>query len=106
VLLGNGRLYGGPYQVFPQADLRDGLLEVCLFPRMNWLTLARCGPQLLLRRNLPASVTQVFRAKSLTLTSPTPVPLEVDGELLGHLPATFSVEPSRLRVVVPQRATD
>ena len=101
VLIGNGSLYGGPFRVFPKADLRDGLLEVCVFPRVNWLTLARCGPQLLLWRNLPASATQVFRAESIALSSPAPVPLEVDGELIGHLPASFSVERSRLRVIVP-----
>jgi YegS/Rv2252/BmrU family lipid kinase len=101
VLIGNGRRYGGEYRVFPQADLRDGLLEVCVFPRVNWLTLARCGPSLLLRHTLPASITQVFRAESLTLSSPSSTPLEADGELLGHLPATFSVQRSRLRVIVP-----
>ena len=45
VLIGNGRFYGGPFRVFPQADLRDGRLDVCVFPRVTWLTLARCGPQ-------------------------------------------------------------
>ncbi|HWI60084.1 MAG TPA: YegS/Rv2252/BmrU family lipid kinase, partial [Bacillota bacterium] len=55
VLIGNGRLYGGPYQIFPKADLRDGLLEVCVFPQVNWFTLAHCGPHLLLRRRLPVS---------------------------------------------------
>jgi len=101
VLIGNGRLYGGQYPVFPQADLRDGLLEVCVFPRVNWLTLARCAPRLLLGATLPASVTQAFRAESLTLSSPTLTPLEADGEWLGHLPATFSLQRSRLRVLVP-----
>ncbi len=42
VLVGNGRLYGGSYRMFPGADLRDGLLDVCVFPRVNWLTLVRC----------------------------------------------------------------
>jgi len=101
VLIGNGRLYGGQFTLFPQADLRDGLLEVCVLPRVNWLTLARCGPGLLLNGRLPASATKCFRAESLTLTSPTPAPLEIDGELIGHVPATFSVEQLRLRVVVP-----
>jgi len=50
---------------------------------------------------LPASVTQSFRAESLTFSSPARTPLEVDGELIGHLPATFSVQRSRLRVIVP-----
>ena len=101
VLIGNGRLYGGPYRVFPKADLRDGLLEVCVFPRVNWLTLARCGPALLLRGGLPTSAAEVFQAESLTLASATPTLLEADGELIGHLPAAFSLERSRLRVIVP-----
>ncbi len=101
VLIGNGRLYGGQFTLFPQADLRDGLLEVCVLPRVNWLTLARCGPGLLLRGRLPASATKCFQAQSLTLTSASPAPLEIDGELIGHVPATFSIEQSRLRVIVP-----
>ena len=101
VLIGNGRFYGGPFRVFPQADLRDGRLDVCIFPRVTWLTLPRCGPSLLLRGTLPASATQVFQAESLTLSSPSVTPLEADGELLGHLPATFSLQRSHLRVIVP-----
>ncbi len=101
VLIGNGRLYGGQYRVFPQADLRDGVVEVCVFPRVNWLTLARCGPGLLLRGTVPASATESFQAESVTLTSPSRAPLEADGELLGHLPATFSLRRSGLRVIVP-----
>ncbi|HTL58481.1 MAG TPA: diacylglycerol kinase family protein [Candidatus Limnocylindrales bacterium] len=101
VLIGNGRLYGGPFRIFPKADLRDGLLDVCVLPRVNWFTLARCGPQLLVRGQLPASAAEWFQAQSLTLTASSRTPLEVDGELLGCLPAKFSIERSRLRVVVP-----
>jgi diacylglycerol kinase (ATP) len=60
VLIGNGRLYGGAFRIFPDADLRDGLLDLCVFPRVNWLTLAHCGPYLLLRGTLPASATTSF----------------------------------------------
>jgi len=101
VLIGNGRLYGGQYKVFPNADLRDGQLEVCVFPRVTWLTLARCAPGLLLSGTLPASAVELFQAESLALTSASPTPLEADGELIGQLPATFALERSRLRVIVP-----
>lgn len=103
VLIGNGRLYGGPFRLFPAADLCDGLLEVCVFPRVNWLTLARCGPQLLLRGDVPSSAIQSLRSESLTLTSPSPTPLEIDGELIGHLPARFSLKRGGLRVIVPEK---
>jgi YegS/Rv2252/BmrU family lipid kinase len=101
VLIGNGRLYGGQFRVFPDADLRDGLLDVCVFPRVDWMTLMRCGPGLLLKGTLPKGTTEAFRAESLTLASSTAAPLEVDGELVGKLPATFSLERSRLKVIVP-----
>ena len=101
VLIGNGRLYGGQYRLFPRADLRDGLLDVCVFPRANWLTLGRCGPSLLLSGSLPASVPMHFQADSLTLSSPAVTPLEVDGELIGHLPATVTLQRARLRVMIP-----
>ena len=101
VLIGNGRLYGGQYRLFPKADKHDGLLDVCAIPQVNWLTLARCVPSLLLRGTLPASAALAFQAESFTLASASPIPFELDGELIGHLPATFSVERSRLRVIVP-----
>jgi YegS/Rv2252/BmrU family lipid kinase len=101
ILIGNGRFYGGQFRIFPTADLRDGLLEVCVFPRVTWLTLMRCGPRLLLRGDLPTSVAHSFQSKSVTLTSPTPGALQVDGELIGHLPAVCSIGSTRLKVIVP-----
>jgi YegS/Rv2252/BmrU family lipid kinase len=101
VLVGNGRLYGGSFAVFPTANLRDQLLDVCVFPKANWLALARCGPNLLLQGTLPQNATQNFSAAAFTLTSPTAAPLELDGELVGHLPATFSLQRLALRVAVP-----
>jgi diacylglycerol kinase (ATP) len=103
VLIGNGRLYGGDYQLFPEADLSDGLLEVCVFPKANWYTLLRCGPELLLRHRIPASQVQVLRADSVILQSSDDTPVEVDGELAGRLPATFRVRPLALRVIVPSK---
>jgi YegS/Rv2252/BmrU family lipid kinase len=102
VLIGNGRLYGGQFTIFPRADLRDGLLEVCVVRNVGWVTLARCTPNLLLRRTLPPSRVKNFQAASFTLTSPGPAPFHVDGELVGQLPASFSVQPKALRVIVPK----
>ncbi len=99
VLLGNGRFYGGNFRVFPDADPRDGLLDVCVFPRAGWRTLFRCGPRLVTAFTLPPKAVRRLRAASVTLSSSPSVPFEVDGELAGHLPATFTVERQKLRVV-------
>ena len=100
-LVGNGRFYGGRYRLFPQADMRDGLLDVCVFPKANWLTLARCAGMILGGQGLPDGVAQTFRAQTVTLASPSPTPFEVDGENIGHLPATISIGGQKLRVVTP-----
>ena len=101
ILIGNGRYYGGPLEIFPQADLRDGLLDICILPRANWLTLLRCAPGLLARRQLPARAAQRFRAAAFELTSDILASFELDGEWVGNLPATFSVAREQLRVAVP-----
>jgi YegS/Rv2252/BmrU family lipid kinase len=101
VLVGNGRLYGGSFALLPRADLRDGVLDICVLPRADWLTLLRCAPGLLLRGKLPASVAQHLSAEKFELTSDSAAAFELDGEWIGKLPATFSIEREKLRVVVP-----
>jgi diacylglycerol kinase (ATP) len=101
VLIGNGRLYGGSFAVFPEAELSDGLLDVCVFPRVTWGTVAACAWGFLTSRLSKAGGARHFQAESFTLTSPTRTPFELDGEMVGELPARFSVQRRMLRVVIP-----
>ena len=101
VLVGNGQLYGGSFPILPRADLRDGRLDICVLPQVNWWTLLRSAPDLLLRGKLPASVAQHISAKTFELTSETAAAFELDGEWVGKLPVKFSIKREKLRVVVP-----
>ncbi len=102
VLLGNGKYYGGPFEVFPGAALGDGLLDATVFPQLSFAAMLRVLPGLLLRRKLSAGPAVGFlRGRDLELTSEPPAAFELDGEWVGYLPATFSVEPRALRVVIP-----
>jgi YegS/Rv2252/BmrU family lipid kinase len=101
VLLGNGRLYGGPFPLFAQGDLRDGLLDVRVFPRANWRTAVSVGWGIVTGRLARAGGSESFRADTLTLTSSGRVPLELDGEAVGELPATVRIQRQALRVIVP-----
>jgi len=101
VLIGNGRFYGGPFAVFPAADMHDGLLDFSVFPRLDGGTLFRCIAGLLTRRRLPEQFGQRVRAATGELVADTAVAFELDGEWAGRLPVTFSIERDRLRVIVP-----
>jgi YegS/Rv2252/BmrU family lipid kinase len=100
-LIGNGRFYAGRIPVFPHGDLRDGLLEVRVFLKVNWAVLARFGWSWLTERPFRQPGEVCFRAASVSLSSSSSVPFEVDGDCVGRLPATFSLRPKALRVIVP-----
>jgi YegS/Rv2252/BmrU family lipid kinase len=98
ILIGNGKFYGGQFEIFPPADLRDGFLDVCIFPRVDFPTLFRCAPDFLMRRKLPEQIVRRFRAEKFELICDSAA-FELDGEWAGNLPATFSAEREKLRVV-------
>lgn len=100
-LLGSGKFYGGAFHIFPEAHLSNGQLDVCVFPKVNWPALLKFAPGFLLRQKLSEHRVRRLRAEKIELTSATPAAFELDGEWVGHLPATFSVERQKLCVVVP-----
>lgn len=101
VLIGNGRLYGGDFKTFEDAAMDDGLLDVCVFPRVSFFTLFWCAFPLLLQRKLPRAAVRRFQAAEFTLSSANATSFEVEGELAGQLPVSFAVERRRLRAIVP-----
>jgi YegS/Rv2252/BmrU family lipid kinase len=101
ILVGNGRYYGGNFELFPQADLRDGVLDVTVFPKVNWEVLLRSGWGWLTDQLHASAGCQSFQAEGFALEAPSPVSFELDGENAGQLPARFTVQPRALRVLVP-----
>ena len=101
VLIGNGRYYGGRFPLFPGGNLRDGLLEVSVFTRANWLGILRAGWGLLIGQLYGPGGARHLRAESVSVFSPLPVPFHLEGENVGRLPAKFSVRRQSLRVIVP-----
>jgi len=100
-LLGNGKFYGGPFDIFPGANLNDGLLDACIFPRVNLQALLGLAPGFLLNRKFSEEKVRRLRAAKMELTSESPAAFELDGEWVGKLPVTFTIEREKLRVVVP-----
>lgn len=101
VLLGNGRYYGGSISVFPSANLRDGLLDVCVIPKLTWPSTAQILGGLLTGRVHRWSSALCLQTSQIRLASANRVILQLDGENTMPLPATLSVLPQALRVVTP-----
>ncbi len=101
ILLGNGRYYGGKWVFFPRASLRDGQLDLCVFPKVNCGQILRMSAGLALGRPTRFCAARHLQAAAFTLTSCGRVPLQLDGETVGELPATIFIQPKALRVIVP-----
>ena len=99
VLIGNGRYYGGSFELFPKADLQDGRLDVTVFPKVSWEVLVKSGWGWLTDQLHSAAGCQTCQAESFTLAAEGSVPLELDGDNVGHLPASFTVRRQALRVI-------
>jgi len=102
VLIGNGRYYGGAYPIFHQADPRDGLLDVCVFPRINWGAAMKTGWAWASGNWKGLGGAEYFQTKKLKISSDPAAPIEADGEAIGSVPATISIGDKRLRVIVPR----
>ncbi len=99
VLVGNGRLYGGPFPFFKQAVLDDGLLDVLVFKRLNYLQMMRYLQDVIFSSQITSPDVEYFHTKSLRVTSEGAVPVEIDGELIGNCPVQFDIQPLALRVL-------
>jgi YegS/Rv2252/BmrU family lipid kinase len=101
ILVGNGRLYGGPLQVFRKAEISDGLMDVCLFDQVDYMSLIRYGNGIVWGDHTTMKDVTYFQTKGFKVTSKKRVPIEVDGEWMDYTPCEFKFGSKSLSVLVP-----
>jgi diacylglycerol kinase family enzyme len=104
VLIANGGSAIAPeYRVYPGITVDDGWLDVIIFtpstPAQIAATLGYAGMQQLDRS---PHVTHA-RARTVKIDAAPPLPVELDGDPRGTTPREFSIVPSGLQVVTPER---
>jgi len=102
VLVGNGRLYGGPFPFFKHAALDDGLFDVIVFKRLGYLEIIKYLQDVVFSSEIRVPEVEYFQTRQLRVESDQTVPVELDGELVGNCPVEFSLEQRFLRVLTPQ----
>ena len=100
VVAGNTRLYGGIAEITYQARADDGLLDVCVLTGRGPLDLARRLWSVLRRRQYADPAIVYRKARRVVLDPVLPLRVQADGEDIGLTPATFSVVPGALEVIV------
>jgi len=103
-VFGNASNYGGGFGITPFADMRDGLLDVCVLKDKSFLSTVWYWTSALINAHLKHPNVEYFRTEAARIVSVEPdkeVLVQTDGEMAGRLPLTCSVVPRALRVVVP-----
>ncbi len=103
VLCGNGSLYGGQFKLFRNAANNDSKLDVIVFKEAGYRFVLDTLHGIALGGIDLANHTSYFQSECLTVRSERPVPVEIDGELLGRCEeVSFCETSSRLRVLAPE----
>ena len=105
VVLGNASNYGGNFGITPLADMRDGLLDVCVLTDKSFFEFAGYWLAALLSAPMQHSKVRYFRTKGARLSlapgEKGEVLVQTDGEPAGRLPIDCRIVPAALRVIVP-----
>ena len=102
ILVGNGRLYGGPFVLFKNARPDDGLLDVLVFKNQSHWDVVRYFQAVAFGSHTDLPDVEYFQTKAMTVHSSGPVPVELDGELADVLPCTFGFYPKKFTVIAPR----
>jgi YegS/Rv2252/BmrU family lipid kinase len=101
--IANGRYFGGGMMVAPEAKLDDGLFHITIWSGFTLLDFILKGGAMYDGSHLKLKGTQTRTARTVRVEAgpkaPEPAAIEVDGERIGRLPATFSVLPGVIRLV-------
>ena len=97
----NARFFGGGMKIAPNAKLTDGKFDVVSVGDLSSLKIITSSPRVYFGSHLSMDEVSHTLAKKV-IARPAErgaeIFLEIDGELPGHLPATFQVVPGALKV--------
>ena len=97
----NASSYGGGMKIAPQAQLDDGLLDVCVIRPMNKLMLFCLFPTIYFGSHLSIPEVEYFRTERLKLETDEPQDVYADGEYVCRTPIEVRIARAALPVIVP-----
>jgi diacylglycerol kinase (ATP) len=100
--IANGRIEGGKFNIAPEAEIDDGLLDICLVGKMGRIRCLYLLPKAIQGTHRDVQEVSFFRGKEILVESEKPITAQVAGEML--IPQKkYHVEilPKKLNLLVP-----
>lgn len=97
VAVANGRYYGGGMRICPDADMHDGMLDVCIIGDLARAETLRELPTIFSGRHVRHPAVEMRRGRHIRLEG-AGTRLHLDGENAGMLPVEMRVLPDALSI--------
>lgn len=97
----NSRYYGGGMMAAPEALIDDGLLDVGVCGDVSKLRFLRGIAKIFDGEHREILEVQEWRTAEVTIEADRPFTVYADGDPIAELPATVSLLPRALRILVP-----
>ncbi len=94
IAIGNGSSYGGGMKVCPEADLRDGLLDIMILHPISKFEFIKVFPTVYRGTHIEHPEVEIIRAKRIRIESAAIA--YADGERIGQLPVQVESMPRTL----------
>jgi YegS/Rv2252/BmrU family lipid kinase len=100
LIVSNGQYMGGGMHVAPGADLDDGLLDVTVIGATGRITLITTFPKIYKGTHVTHPAVTITQGARITVDSPEPQGVVLDGDLVGRTPVSFWMIPRGISVRV------
>jgi YegS/Rv2252/BmrU family lipid kinase len=101
VAVANSKAYGGGMYLAPDAELDDGRLDVVMVSESNKRTFLRDLPKVFKGTHTTNPRVRTLRGTKVEVSADRAFDIYADGDRIATLPATVSVTPRSLKVLVP-----
>lgn len=99
-IVSNSSSIGGFKRLAPEADVLDGLLDVLIIEKSSPTDLANIFLNILSGEHINHPNVKYFKTKSILIDSKEDIPIDIDGEYGGRLPAKFQVVSKGLKIFI------
>ncbi len=93
---------GGGMRMVPRAISDDGWFDITVIGPLSPGRIIANLPKLYNGNIYKHPEVDYIQASKIYIDGPIPIPIEVDGEWLGYTPATFTLIPQALPILIPQ----
>lgn len=100
VAVANGQFIGGGMKMVPPARLDDGWFHLCVAGDVGKFDTLLTLPKIYRGGHAKHPLVSFPQAKEVEITSTEPMVVHADGEIIGQLPAKFTIVPNGVNLLV------